>query len=82
MNRQLVEKYKNRTQKKCTKCGEVKPVNEFDKSYNSIDPIIAKCKPCEKIRAREKYYRLRSPNKTKNRYGKLIKDVIKGEANA
>ena len=73
----LIEKYKNRTEKKCTKCNKVKPVNEFDKSYNSIDPIIARCKPCEKIRAREKYYRLRSPNKTRNRFGKLIKDVIK-----
>jgi hypothetical protein len=76
VNRELVEKYKNRTEKKCTKCGEVKPVNEFDKSYNSIDPIIGKCKPCERIRSREKYYRLSSPNKTKNRYGKLIADII------
>ena len=76
VNKELVEKYKNRTEKKCTKCGEVRPVNEFDKSYNSIDPIIAKCKPCERIRSREKYYRLSSPNKTKNRYGKLIADII------
>jgi len=77
VNKELVEKYKNRTEKKCTQCGAVKPVNEFDKSYNSIDPIIARCKPCEKIRAREKYYRLRSPNKVRNRYGKLIADIIK-----
>ena len=76
VNKELVEKYKNRTEKKCTKCGEVKPVSEFDKSYGGIDPIIAACKPCEKVRSREKYYRLRSPNKTRNRFGKLIKDVI------
>ena len=77
--KELAGKYKNRTEKKCTQCNKVKPVNEFDKSYNnSIDPFIARCKPCEKVRAREKYYRLRSPNKIKNRFGKLIKDVIKG----
>ena len=74
---ELVEKYKNRTEKKCIKCKKVKAVSEFDKSYSGIDPIIGKCKPCEKNRAREKYYRLRSPNKTRNRFGKLIKDVIK-----
>ena len=77
VNKELAEKYKNRTEKKCIKCNKVKPVNEFDKSYKGNDPIIARCKPCEKIRAREKYYRLRSPNKIKNRFGKLIKDVIK-----
>ena len=77
--KELAGKYKNRTEKKCTQCNKVKPVNEFDKSYNnSVDPFIARCKPCEKVRAREKYYRLRSPNKIKNRFGKLIKDVIKG----
>ena len=79
VNKELAEKYKNRTEKKCIKCNKVKPVNEFDKSYKGNDPIIARCKPCEKIRAREKYYRLRSPNKVKNRYGKLIKDIIKGK---
>ena len=78
---ELIEKYKNRTEKKCTQCNKVKPVNEFDKSYNSIDPIIARCKSCEKVRAREKYYRLRSPNKIKNRFGKLIKDVIQEAGN-
>jgi len=79
---ELIEKYKNRTEKKCTQCGNVKSVNEFNKSYNnSIDPIIARCKPCEKVRAREKYYRLRSPNKIKNRFGKLIKDVIQEAGN-
>ena len=72
----MVEKYKNRTEKKCTNCNKVKPVNEFDKSYNNLDPIIGRCKPCERIRSREKYYRLRSPNKTRNRFGKLIKDAI------
>ena len=80
--KELAGKYKNRTEKKCTQCNKVKPVNEFDKSYNnSIDPFIARCKPCEKVRAREKYYRLRSPNKIKNRFGKLIKDVIQEAGN-
>ena len=74
----LIKKYSQRTEKKCTQCGKVKSVNDFYKSYNNgIDPITARCKPCEKIRTREKYYRLRSPNKVKNRYGKLIKDIIK-----
>ena len=74
----LIEKYNQRTEKKCCKCKEVKPVSEFDKNYNrGVDPIIGRCKPCEKVRSREKYYRLQSPNKVKNRYGKLIKDVIK-----
>ena len=73
----LIKKYKNRTEKKCIKCKKVKVVSEFNKSYSGIDPIIGTCKPCEKNRQREKYYRLRSPNKVKNRYGELIKDIIK-----
>ena len=74
----LIEKYNKRTEKKCCKCKEFKPVSEFDKNYNGgIDPIIGRCKPCEKKRSREKYYRLQSPNKVRNRFGKLIKDVIK-----
>ena len=76
----LIEKYNQRTEKKCSKCKKVLPVSEFNKNSNAgicgIDPIIGRCKPCEKKRSREKYYRLRSPNKGRNRYGKLIKDII------
>ena len=73
----LIEKYKNRTEKKCVKCKKVKPLDMFVKSKKNLDGHIANCKPCERVRNRERYYRLHSPNKIKNRFGKLIKDVIK-----
>jgi len=76
--KELLEKYSKRTEKKCCKCKNVKSLDMFDKNKANLDGYFSTCKPCERKRGRERYYRLRSPNKVRNRYGKLIKDVIKG----
>ena len=34
--------------KKCSKCGEIKPVGEFNKSKSSKDGLFAWCKSCQK----------------------------------
>ena len=77
----LIEKYKDMTEKKCSKCKEIKKVDMFSKDKKALSGYLSSCKDCERIRAREKYYRKYSPNKTTNRYGKLIKDVIKRREN-
>lgn len=40
--------------KKCKQCGEVKPLAEFRKYYNT-NGYYTKCKDCERINSREKY---------------------------
>jgi ribosomal protein L32 len=40
--------YKVITEKKCSKCGEVKPADEFHKNLNSKDGKDSQCKSCRK----------------------------------
>mgnify|MGYP003131316272 CR=1 FL=1 len=74
---ELIEKYKDMTEKRCSKCKKIKKVDMFSKSKRKLDGYLSACKDCERIRAREKYYRKYSPNKITNRYGELIRDLIK-----
>ena len=39
--------------KRCTKCGEVKPISEFSKRYDYPDRTLSACKDCERIRKRD-----------------------------
>lgn len=43
------------TQKKCSKCGEVKPLEEFNKHSRSADGVQAHCRECMK-EANRKWY--------------------------
>jgi 5-methylcytosine-specific restriction endonuclease McrA len=44
--------------KKCTKCGETKPVSEFHKSYTEKSGLMTQCKSCKLLYAAE--YRKRN----------------------
>jgi hypothetical protein len=44
------------TQKKCTKCGEVKPLDEFKKDKRRPDGASSWCKPCAEKYAKAKNY--------------------------
>lgn len=41
--------------KKCSKCGEIKPVAEFYKNISTIDGYDVYCKECKKAVCREAY---------------------------
>ena len=41
--------------KKCSKCGEIKPVSEFFRNKNQGDGFLAACKKCKKIIDHEYY---------------------------
>ena len=69
------------TEKRCSKCKEIKKVDMFSKNKNALSRYVSSCKECDRIRGREKYYRKYSPNKITNRYGELIKDIIKRREN-
>jgi hypothetical protein len=47
-------------QKKCTKCGQIKPVSEFSKNNQSKDGLAWWCKPCHRSGARTAYYKRKS----------------------
>ena len=47
VNKELAEKYKNRTEKKCNHCDIIKPLNMFYKTKRTLDGHIGHCKPCE-----------------------------------
>ena len=68
----LLKEYSQRTEKKCCKCEETKTLDMFYKSSQSLDGLVSRCKPCSRKYGKEKYYRLYSPNKIRNRYGELI----------
>ena len=72
---------KSRTEKECVKCKKTKPLNMYGKNKARLDELYSWCKECERKRGRIKYYKNTSPNKVKNRYGHLIKNVIEGKTN-
>lgn len=41
--------------KPCTKCGQVKPVEEFHRFANARDGRRAECKTCALARAKDRY---------------------------
>lgn len=41
--------------KKCTKCGEMKPLSEFNKRHDMNDGYRSECRACLSIRNRERY---------------------------
>jgi predicted GIY-YIG superfamily endonuclease len=56
--------------KKCTKCGEIKPVSEFTKNKNTKDGLHCWCKACKnaahgKYRKTKKYKAVKSKADTK-----------------
>jgi hypothetical protein len=51
--------------KKCSKCGEVKPESEFTRNKNRPDGLTVWCKTCNK-KARDSYY-LKNKDKIKKR---------------
>ncbi len=51
------------TLKKCSKCGEVKPVSEFGKDKGAKDGLFRWCKVCN--RNHQKEYRAKNPEKAK-----------------
>ena len=49
-----LEIFKNRTEKKCSKCKIVMSLDMFPKSKNTLDGYISACKLCERARGRER----------------------------
>lgn len=49
--------------KKCSKCGETKPVNQFNKHRRKIDGLALWCKPCMREYARRWYAQTPAPPK-------------------
>jgi 5-methylcytosine-specific restriction endonuclease McrA len=45
-----------KVEKKCYKCKEIKPINIFNKRTASKDGHDNICKPCQKLRDKERYY--------------------------
>lgn len=80
--KEMLEVIKNRTEKECIKCKKTKPLNMYGKNKARMDKLESLCYECERKRGRIKYYKNKSPNKTRNRYGYLIKDVIEGKSKA
>ena len=48
--------------KRCTKCGEIKPLDEFPRNIRSSDGLNQWCKVCARAASREYYYRPHSPS--------------------
>lgn len=46
--------------KKCSRCGEVKPLSEFRPYYNRKSGTYTYCRTCEKIAQRYKYLQRKS----------------------
>lgn len=42
-------------EKRCSKCGTTKPIDEFHKDHRSTDGVVSSCKPCVKIKRRRCY---------------------------
>lgn len=56
--------------KKCTKCGKIKPVTEFNKRKASKDGYTYRCKECEAAQARAYYKKKKRRQKMKEYYEK------------
>ena len=79
--KEKLEIIKNRTEKECIKCKKTKSLNMYGKNKARMDKLESWCLECERKRGRIKHYKNISPNKIRNRYGSLIKDVIEGKIN-
>ena len=64
--------------KKCNRCGEVKPVDEFNKKRKN--GVQAYCKPCQNEYGREHYHKNREANAEKHRLSKTLRmNAIKAD---
>jgi hypothetical protein len=78
--------------KKCTKCGEIKPITEFYKNPGNLDGYHGWCKECHRkwrknykavnrdiIRQKDKEYRLNHPNSGKRqlKYREAHREILK-----
>ena len=48
------------TEKRCSRCGEVKPAETFAKSSRARDGLTGHCYPCKTADSRERNYRIRT----------------------
>ena len=48
--------------KKCLKCKELKPLNDFYPSKTSTDKRVSSCKDCEKLYNRERKRKIKEEN--------------------
>jgi len=66
--------------KRCTKCGEVKPLDEFHVDKNRSDGRRSACKDCARIRRQEYYWQNRETalEKTKAYYGQNRETILEG----
>ena len=51
---ELIEKYKDMTEKRCSKCKEIKKVDMFYKSKSYLSGLMSKCKVCDLKRKKER----------------------------
>ena len=58
-------------QKKCSKCKESKPANEFGLNQHATDGYQSWCKPCDAAHKREK--RFNAPMKAQHEYQKQLR---------
>lgn len=49
--------------KRCARCKELKPVEDFSRNKQSRDGLCYYCKVCDKERARERYVKSRNKKK-------------------
>lgn len=49
----LLKEYSQRTEKKCCRCKEIKPLDVFYNSKNNLDGYLGHCKPCDRDRKRK-----------------------------
>ena len=49
----LLKEYSQRTEKKCCRCKEIKPLDVFYNSKNNLDGYLGHCKPCDRDRRRK-----------------------------
>jgi hypothetical protein len=73
--------YKNMETKKCSKCGEVKPINEFYKHKMQKDGLNSQCKCCvnktnEEYRKKHPKERRKYQKKYLNKYKKEHKEYL------
>lgn len=72
-------------EKKCFKCGEVKPLTKFYKHKRMADGHINKCKECSKkdtsgnYRKNKAYYQESDRKRNKDRWGKIQERSKNGE---
>ena len=55
------------TEKKCSFCGEIKPINQFGRKKESVDGHKSQCRPCGKIWHKNNRHRVSESNRHRRR---------------